>query len=1072
MATVTLAPMSITNHNGLNDLASGWSNLNNLLNNSTSNYAQYTTTSCIHRQTPTAKYDIKGAINRFSKINKYHAQQKVSVPSLDTSNSNRNIVEYMTAYKHTILSIADGGDTEQGDVFEYGISFSPSASIINVYEGSGLDSTSITIPRPFNSYYYSYSGWNELEVSSIPYLKGVAYRTSCNYTFRIYNMPLIVDYTPPSLITPATLTSDTINDVQIGSTIEVTYNLKAKIYQKAPLELALTNTGIYTIENAVINIKNNNTNTDINYDLNELTLNDTTYLESHNIYKHIINLTPNVSSNVETNLNITVTLTLKSNKFLDIGSAFIYVVQNVTNTTSGDLILPQVINPVFENVNNNNFEFTNERWFSLSADELPQTFELDFQDNNFEFDTNLSTQIETPRAFIGPIILDETNEGGDNTVTSSATNELIKKQYLNRKILGKSGNYDEQTSLHLILKKDKMVTLQGLVDMDRPTLLDLCPECSEDDPFNHRGYAVIYDISNMKIINEDYAEADVKLEYIERNLKPLVNIQRGNKVNTNIVKPDIPDTTIKNNYNFADNFLIECSGDFSYDGSELAYYNRPVDEEDTENRNGANKIELEANESFLISKELTDPSDIEICFEHLIPSSNANFSNAERIIRLKNKETGEPVFEYTHLNFQHKGYDYESENPDEIVTLNEADVTATLFNNILDEEISILQDIVQYDYDIDRDEEEDYSTNDNYLGYWAGTRININIDDNILNLTDDGFTGAEINIDDLEIEDADYILEFETKYELTSLGASPLLTRCGIEVTENVSSVNKKSMYSNMIVSPNPLSGRNLYFIRNTEEGALYYYSHDGYDGTYITHPSSEYKNSVNLQSGGGAEILSLKNNPNVIIINNGLVKVKFDRYYSYITISKYREFMDYIPQTENTQGHYKYIQEWQDICNLKVNDIQKISIISYNADKIILDVGGTTWTLWRGRPFIEVIHTKKDITLMDKFDRLWNNGETINLDINNEKSIDYGNYPYVKLSESRYKYNPETNVDYRKGIGIIRPNYADITSKNIPMNSKTVFMPYFEQVYEHDTCENMILEYINLRDQTITMVR
>ncbi|MBF4468784.1 MAG: hypothetical protein ISP01_05200 [Methanobrevibacter arboriphilus] len=1063
MATITLPPSS-TNVGDLISSQSNWTgNADNLLNLSTSNYVEFNTnTERTFRSTIITKYDVKGAINPFSKINYFGIYSQSTVP---TNVEWEKMAGNFIAFKHRISAPYEGVncDTES----RTGFATNGYYTTINTTEILKSNSDSNLNPK-WNNYYYSYDGWNELEVCNTGKCIEAQNIFSKNYKYRLYTMPLIVDYTPPSLITPTTLTSDTNNDVQINSTIEVTYNLKAKIYQKTPLNINILNRDDYKIENVVISLKNNNNNSNISYDLNELSLNNKEY----NIYQHTINLTPIISSNAETNLNISIILTLKGNLISPTSSnPYIQISHNIL-TDSAQINLPKVTNPVFENINTNNFEFTNERWFSLSADELPQTFELDFQDNNFEFDTNLSTQIETPRAFIGPIILDETNEGGDNTVTSSANNELIKKQYLNRKILGKSGNYDEQTSLHLILKKDKMVTLQGLVDMDRPTLLDLCPECSEDDPFNHRGYAVIYDISNMKIINEDYAEADVKLEYIERNLKPLVNIQRGSKVNTNIVKPDIPDTTIKNNYSFADNFLIECSGDFSYDGSELAYYNRPADEEDTENRNGVNKIELEANESFLISKELTDPSDIEICFEHVIPSSNTNFSNAERIIRLKNKETGETVFEYSHINFQHKGYDYESENPDEIVTLNEADVTCTVFNNILDEEISVLQDIVQYDYDIDRDEEEDYSTNDNYFGYWAGTRININIDDNILNLTDDGFTGAEINIDDLEIEDADYILEFETRYDLISLGASPLLTRCGIEVTENVSSVNKKSMYSNMIVSPNPLSGRNLYFIRNTEEGALYYYSHDGYNGTYITHPSSEYKNGVNLQSGGGAEILSLKNNPNVIIINNGLVKVKFDRYYSYITISKYREFRDYIPQTENTQGHYKYIQEWQDICNLKVNDIQKISIISYNADKIILDIGGTTWTLWRGRPFIEVIHPKKNIKLMDKFDRLWNNAETINLDINKEETIDYGNYPYVKLSESKYKYNPETNVDYRKGIGIIRPNYADITSKNIPMNSKTVFMPYFEQAYEHDTCENMILEYINLRDQTITMVR
>nr|WP_302578241.1 hypothetical protein [Methanobrevibacter arboriphilus] len=1062
MSTITLPPSS-TNVGDLISSQSNWTgNADNLLNLSTSNYVEFNTNSDrTFRSTVFAKYDIKGAINQFSKINKFSIYNQYTIPT----NCSDKLAGQAIAFKHRVSDIGSGVDITKNQT-NYKLH---TGNVTGITKVGNLDSTSDSNLNPkWNDYYYSYNGWNSLEVCNTSNLLNMTSSQKCtSYKYRLYTMPLIVDYTPPSLIEPETLTHNAINSQNIGNTFEATYNLKAKIYQKAPLNLQLEYSPEFSIENVNITLKNNTTNNNIDFILGE----DSYYNAIVGVvHRGEIFLTPIVNSNTETNINLTVTLTVKPTKFIEAWPPGLFVAQNITGSDAF-VTFPDVINPVFENVNTNNFKFINEKWLSLSSDDLPQEFPLDFTDNTYEMTTQLTTSIETPKGFIGPIEL-KTNQGHDTSVTNNTSNTLIKKQYKNRKLFGKTGDYDEQKSLHIILTKKQMVTLQGLVEMDRPFIINTCPNCPDDDPLNHRGYAIVHEIENMKYINGDMAECDIKVQYIENNLTPLVNIQKGSKVNTNIVKPDISETLIMDYYSLVDNFIIENSGNFSYDSSELAWYNRPEDESDTENRNGSNKFELAANEEFKIRKELKDPTDISISFEHLIPNNEANFSNAVRTITIKNKDTDEPVFTYEHINFRHKDYDYESDTPEELTTVNEADVIATTYDNLTGEETSILQDIIQYSYDIDREEDEDYTTTGTYKGYWVGTKININIDDNILRLTDDGFTGTEINIDDLELEDVDYILEFETSYPLESLVYDNLLTRCGIEITENVSTVQKKSMYSNMIVSPSPLSGRNLYFTRETEEGILYYYSHDGYNGTYITTPFTEYKNAVNLQNGNEADILSLANNPSVIVINNGLVKARFDRYYNTIHISKYREFKEYIPPTSTVSGHYKITKGWQDICNLRINDIRKISITKFTPDKIILNVGGTTWTLWRGRPFIEVIHTKKNIKIIDSFDTLWNNTIISELNPNIETNIDYGNYPYIKLSDSDYGINPETQTDYRKGIGIIRPNYADITNKTIPMNSKTVFMPYFEKCYEHDTCENMILEYINLYEQTISQVR
>lgn len=1071
MAQITLAPISITNYDG-SSLPSAWTGLNNLLNNNTTSYAQFSTTNGANRGVPTAKYDIKSAINRFSKINVFYSQQKFTLPVKPYSGL------FVTAgsFKH-LISSQTNGPSNSSNIYCEGTQDSVISSITNMCSASnlGLPSTRTKIGEYgtnnasilFNAYYYSYNGWNDLEVSNYPKVSPNPSTASTNYTYRLYSMPLTVDYTPPSLISPEILSHDSEEKINVGGTFEVKYNIKVKIYQKAPINLRFQYSQVFSIENTEIQILND-MESSFHYIINE---GDTYYNninEEYNFSESQINITPSVGSNIETVINMTIILTLKVDSFITQGLPWINVWQNITPHVLNDLDLPTPTNPVFENINRNNFEFKNDSWNTLSGENLDPEIPMFFPENNFELSNNMGSWIEEPSKFIGPIKLSQSH---DADVTNTTTNTLIKKQYKNRKLLGKEGNYDEQITMGLRLERQKMVTLQGLVELDRPVIVNTCPNCPEDDPLNHKGFVVIHSVNNIKQINPRIYEADVKVEYIERNLQPVVRIQRGTRVNTQFIKPDIPETIILNNYNLADNnFTIINSGSFSYNNSELAYYNRLLEDEEPENRDGVNKIQLDKNESFIISRELMDPTDISICFEHLIPNSTVDFSDVERIIRIKNKDTGETLFEYQHLNFIHKGYD--SEIDEEDITLNEADVVATVFNNITDEETNVLQGILEYDYDIERDESENYAIDGDYKGYWTGSKIHIRLDDNILNLTEDGLSGAEVNIDDLEIEDADYIIEFETKYPTNQMYYNELLTRLGIEITENVSTVQKKSMYSNMIVSPSPLSGRNLYFARFTEEGSLYYYSYDGYNGEYITTPFTEWKNSVNMQNADNASILSLKNNPSVVVMNNGLVKSRFDRYYNYITISKYREFRDYIPPTTDTPGRYILNKGWQDICRLKIDDIRNIKKIDYSPDKIILDVGGTIWTMWRGRPFIDVFHTNKDIKIMDKFDRLWNNNEITNINPNIESNIDYENYPYIKLSNSIYNYNPETKVDYRKGIGIIRPNYADISNKIIPMNSKTVFMPYFEKCYEHDTCENMLLEYMNLFDQTIAWVR
>lgn len=648
----------------------------------------------------------------------------------------------------------------------------------------------------------------------------------------------------------------------------------------------------------------------------------------------------------------------------------------LTNT----ITLPKIEFDFSFDFTDNNYIFTNDYWQPMIGEGGNLSLPCGFEDTNYTFDEDMETWIEKISRYIGPIKLERSHQA---SVTNNTTNSLIKEQYKNRVNIGKKGDYNEKITLPFKIPYKDIRTLQGLVRMDGPVVLNTCPECPQGDVLNHKGWVVLYGVRNIKRVNNRIYECDLDVEYISRNIKPNVNIKRGARNNTTLIKPNIQEISLQNHEDFTQLFYYLSNSNFAYSSNILPLYNTSLDPEEPNGEAGTNIITLHPGDNFIISNthDLSDPTNIEFCWENKIVNPEFDYSDVEMIIRIKDEETGESLFEYKYLNLQHMGLNPESDD-NSLILLNEVDVFANLIDNIEDEEINLLNQTIDLNYDFNKE---------SYSDYWVGSKCNIYLERHKLNISDSGFSGAETNLDEVELENTNYLIEFEfinkSEHDLTS--------RVGIEMTENTASKIRDGMYSNMIVSPQPLPNKDLYFYRKTPEGVLYYQKYDRGDGIYTMTPFTQYKCGTNLETSDGSSLLFLETDENPIVMGNTLIRVIFDRWYGFVSIEKYNE----------------QDKSWHLIKTMRMNNIEDIKLITLTNDKIILNVAGTTWTMWRGHPFVEVIHPNRDIHFIQPFDSVWCEAQNTNgswllpadyqmLDLSNLLPISIGSLNSLQLDE------------------------------------------------------------------------
>lgn len=279
--------------------------------------------------------------------------------------------------------------------------------------------------------------------------------------------------------------------------------------------------------------------------------------------------------------------------------------------------------------------------------------------NNF-FDEKkeaMEISIEDMIAYIGVIPLSRCHKAD---VTADSKNSLIENRYLNRAYYGKKGDYSEDIKMTLRMAWYDVATLQGLCEMDKPIPIDTIPNRADGDPLNHRGWAEIYEVTNIKKINDLYYECDVGVKYLSHDINTRFTITEAKK---------ITEATIK--------YYLALIHDYNMDLLDifkLNYYEFWTTLEDS-NGDKIGSYDIDPNTTLILNRDLNKHSTYDIVFRNTVPvlMSEDYDNNFEMALKVINKDNGNVLFEHDYNNFKH--YDFTNQYAE-----NSADATSKYLN--------------------------------------------------------------------------------------------------------------------------------------------------------------------------------------------------------------------------------------------------------------------------------------------------------------------------------------------------------------------------------------------------------
>ena len=648
---------------------------------------------------------------------------------------------------------------------------------------------------------------------------------------------------------------------------------------------------------------------------------------------------------------------------------------------------------------------------------------------------------------------------------STFENKEIWNSYKNKTYAGKEGIIDEDIDLNFRVPRKDTITLQGLVELDKPTPINANWRCFEGDPLNHRGW-VVFSKLEIEETNPLYYKCKGIVKYITHDINTKFQIFRGTALNS---ATDIPAImadkfTIGGNLSTGlDVFNIETDGGFVYD---------------EDGGDGAKNI-FSLDEGQVLSIATKDPlSDVANVrfdwYSNKIAERNEN--NLERIFTIRNSD-GKAVLEYEYTNFHfnedyvdcdviirvrdamegwipylfenvdlrteliadpiidgddsdvpysdsdedtsfsfvnlqeiitdttHSEYDanaviatYEDEGIREITikdgetTIYHQNITSTdeyivrlsdldLDNVKNDDLISFTckdyesEDVPEYIEDflirvtdetiqfleIDTDDEEAYE--DDYIApsfdpsqydltTIYGSSLEFEFNKNKLNIYDAGYNGREVVKKDIELVGSGFYFEsLWTNYN-TDGTTEDVISYIDIGISETILSADYSKYYENVMVSPFPIPHKNVLFTRESEEGTIYYLT--GVEPfKYRIEPFYQYLCGTDLVTREGTSIFNLNNSHTYFYIENGLVRLGFNKYNGSIYLAKW----DIISKQWITT-HYFHMSE-----------DTKFSLESYSDDKIVIKAGTDTYfSIWRGHPYIMIQNQTESISIDSNF--------------------------------------------------------------------------------------------------------
>ncbi|MBQ2654081.1 MAG: hypothetical protein IJF83_11035 [Methanobrevibacter sp.] len=599
---------------------------------------------------------------------------------------------------------------------------------------------------------------------------------------------------------------------------------------------------------------------------------------------------------------------------------------------------------------------------------------IPFYSNNFdrvmvEQPCHFRMHIQEQVAYIGCVPIKHAHYDPD----SSFSNGGLISQYKNKTYTGKKGEIDEDRGLKIWLPKKDWTTLEGLAELDKPIPINTVPSAYEGDVLNHRGWA---ELTKVKVDEKSplYYRGSLDLIYLTHNINSRFVINRGVKLIDDKFDT-MMGSVVDSGDEFANTTYINQDGETVSNAT--GYFNVDTDGvyiyDDDAMENQRTLISLDNSQYATITSDEELPEHFNISCEWSSTRIDENReNNFERIIRLfdgDNKAILE--YEYYDLKFTDEQY-YKCTVQCRVMT---SSGWITVFENDMNlsadlESLQLTRDAVtgelvsESEPYIDELEAEDDLTIETeaytYSDYTYGSTVHFNLNMNQLEIIDEGVSGRELSQTVLlDYAPRSYQLMFKNKN--VDGDTNDVITFFDFEVEESVLLSDFEKDYSDLLVSSFPVPNRDLLFTRDSQEGVIYYYKDDGRLFSYIQEPFYMYFKGVDLKVEDDISIFNLNNSYRVFYLQNGLVRIGFDRFEGEIYLAKYDI----------------YSKQYINVSYLQLSNYSEFHIGAYSDDKIEVCVGTTVFTMYRGHPYVVIKHEDDDI----QFKSVWNRvfGESVN---------------------------------------------------------------------------------------------
>lgn len=571
---------------------------------------------------------------------------------------------------------------------------------------------------------------------------------------------------------------------------------------------------------------------------------------------------------------------------------------------------------------------------------------------------------------------------------STYSNKGISESYKNKTYKGKEGVIDEDITLKFKARPKQVPVLQGLVKLDKPTPINANWRCFEGDPLNHRGWAVLSEIKTERT-NPLWYDCEAKVDYITHDIYTKFQIFKELPVNTKPM-PQIMAETFELGENLStatDIFKVDTDGGFIYD-------------EDGED--GAKNIfSLDENQFLSIAtvKPLADVFQLRFdWYSTLIDEYREN--TIERIFSIKDAE-GNVILEYEYTNFvfgedyvtcdiivrvknEGESWNVETYTDVDLRTSIEADpiaedddnnVTYYYFNETT-QRYEVLTDSTYegtiYIYEdgeyvivdsLPNTDDDDDAYDPSYIspnfeeGYEVttvyGTSTEFTVNGTKISIFESGYNGREIAIENIELlKSKSYSFECYWFNNNEDGNTEDIISYIDIGLSETLLSTDYAKLYNNLMVSPFPIPHKTVVYTRESEEGTIFYLTGEE-PFKYRIEPYYQYHCGCDLVTREGVSIFDLNNSYTSFYIENGLVRLGFNKFNGRLSLAKW----DIISK------------EWLTTHYFHMSENTKFSLASYSDDKIVIKAGNTTYfTIWRGHPFIGIKNPNDEIFIDSNF--------------------------------------------------------------------------------------------------------